>query len=235
MFLSVVIPTYNEQDRIIAALDNIVHYLDSLDMEYEIIISDDGSTDSTLDLVENYNGKLINVLRLAHKGKGSAVRNGILAAKGDYILFSDADLSCPINEMPKLLSHLQNGIDLAFGSRDTDDSRVLVHQPILRELMGKTFNVFVRATLGLEFKDTQCGFKMFKRAAAINIFKAQALDGFSFDVEAIYLAKKYNYRIKEVGVSWINSPQSKVNITSDPVRMLRDLFLIKKIHAKEKA
>lgn len=230
IFLSVVIPTYNEERRIEESLNKIARYMEGHNFRYEIIIVDDGSYDKTVDIVKNFStkNKSINlILNEKNRGKGYSVKKGILEANGGYILFSDADLSTPIEEIEKLLKYLQQGYDVAIGSRGVPDSDVRVHQPVYREFSGKIFNLIVRSTTLLEIRDTQCGFKCFKKDAAKAIFKRQRLDGFSFDVEILYIAKKLGYKIKEVPVVWINSDSSRVSLIKDSIQMFIDLLRIR--------
>ena len=163
-------------------------------------------------------------------GKGFSVKRGILASRGDYILFSDADSSTPITELDKLFSHMNYAYDIVIGSRSVKDSDVRIHQPWHRERMGKTFNLFVKLLLMKDFNDTQCGFKLFKGNVARKIAPLLKIDGFSFDVEMLYLAKLKGYKIKEVGVVWEDHPQSKVKPISNSIDMFFGLLKIKRLH-----
>ena len=233
--LSIVIPAYNEENRIGKTIDKILHYINNQKYPYEIIIIDDGSIDETVSVVmksmeHNEHIKLLN--NKINKGKGYCIKKGILEANGKYVLFTDADLSTPVEEVEKLLSQLEKGYDIAIGSRSLAGSDIILRQPLYRELMGKVFNRFVRLLAVKEFVDTQCGFKLFRRDAARTIFKEQRLNGFAFDVEILYLARKNGFKIKEVPIKWINSPDSKVSPVSSSIGMFFDLLKIKKLHRK---
>ncbi|MEA3254637.1 MAG: dolichyl-phosphate beta-glucosyltransferase [Candidatus Altiarchaeota archaeon] len=230
IFISIVIPTYNEESRIDESLDKIMKYMENQGHRYEIILVDDGSCDNTVDVVKifsagNKNMRLIQNER--NRGKGYSIRKGVLDAKGGYILFSDADLSTPIEEIEKLLKYLEEGYEVTIGSRDLPDSDIRLRQPFYREFSGKIFNRIARSITLLGIRDTQCGFKCFKKDAAKTIFSRQRLDGFSFDVETLYIAKKRGYKIKEVPVVWINSNPSSVSLGRDSIQMLIDLLKIR--------
>jgi dolichyl-phosphate beta-glucosyltransferase len=162
-----------------------------------------------------------------NRGKGAAVRRGVLESRGAYVLFMDADLSTPIEEVEKLLVYVRGGADVVIGSRGLAESDIRVHQPFPREAMGRIFNVLVRSLLMGGFKDTQCGFKLFTREAAHALFSKQELDGFAFDVEVLLLAKELGYRIREVPVVWYHAPNSKVSPVTDASRMFRDLVKLR--------
>ncbi len=199
----------------------------------EIIVVDDGSTDRTsavaAEVLGGRTGDRI-LRREKNRGKGFSVREGILAASGRLILFSDADLSTPITEFEKLLAGLQAGHDVVIGSRALPDSDVRLRQNRLREGMGKIYNILVRRLVIKGIRDTQCGFKLFRRNAALDIFSRVRTEGFGFDVEALFLARILGYSIGQVPVIWINSPQSKVRILGSSLGMIRDLFRIRRLH-----
>ena len=234
MHLSVVIPAYNEEKRIGASLAGIHDFLSNKDYGFEIIVVDDGSTDSTVRRVEesalHEEGKARIIKNGVNKGKGFSVKNGIINSRGEYILFSDADLSTPIGEVDKLFDEINKGYDIVIGSRALKGSDVKVHQSWYREIMGKTFNLFIKLFLMRAFNDTQCGFKLFKSFTAKDIAYELKIDGFSFDVEVLYIAIKKGRKIKEVPITWLNSPKSKVNPLLDSVKMFFDLIKIKMIH-----
>jgi dolichyl-phosphate beta-glucosyltransferase len=235
--LSIIIPAFNEERRIPNTLEKICNYFESKDHRYEILVVDDGSTDDTATCVDQYVRKCdrIKLVRNAtNRGKGYSVKNGFVRATGDYLLFSDADLSTPIEEIEKLTSYLQRGYDIAIGSRGLKDSDIQLHQPLYREMMGKTFNIFVRLLSIRDFRDTQCGFKCFTKEAAIAVCKRQRLQGFCFDVEMLYIAKKLGYRIKEVPVTWRNSPETKVRALRHSANMFLDLLRIRTNAIKRK-
>ncbi len=230
-YLSIIIPAYNESDRIKASLQKAVDYLGNKDYEYEIIVADDGSTDDTVEIANNFHEKVRAIALPKNTGKGAAVRMGMLEAKGEIRIFTDADFSTPIYEIEKIIYSLKNNYDVVIGSRALDYDMVKEHQPFYREFMGKTFNKFVQLMVIKGIKDTQCGFKGFTAAAAKEIFSKAKIDGFSFDVEALYLAKRANLKIDEVPVEWYNDDRSKVNPITDSISMLIEIFKIKKLHS----
>lgn len=234
MFLSIIIPAYNEQKRLKDTLDKVYSYLGVQKYQWEVIVVDDGSCDKTQEAILNSDlnsgGKLLLLKNERNKGKGFSVKKGILAAKGEYILFSDADLSTPIEEFDELFLHIQSGYDIVIGSRSIQGAQVRVHQPFYREMMGKFFNFLVQLFTLKGIIDTQCGFKVFRANVAKAIAKQLTIDGFAFDVEMLYLAQKKNYKIKEVPVIWLNSPTSKVNPIFDSWKMFIDLLSIKRMH-----
>lgn len=232
-YLSVVIPAYNEALRLPQSLDSVLNFLRQQTYESEILVSDDGSRDQTVALAkEKLSGFRHQILTTPqNRGKGHAVRQGMLAAEGQYILFTDADLSTPITEVPRFLQCLQAECDVAIGSRALPDSQIEVHQNILRESMGKIFNLIAQRLAFKGIRDSQCGFKCFRKEAARRLFAEQKLDGFSFDVEIVYLAQKQGYRILELPVIWRNSPQSRVQVFSDPLKMFWDVLKIRRLHS----
>jgi len=229
-FLSIVIPAFNEQARIGPTLRKIIQYCCGKDYSFEIIVVDDGSCDNTSQVVENMRdgkGGMIRLLRdKEHHGKGFAVKQGFMAASGEYILFCDADLSTPIEEAEKLIPYLSSGYSIAIGSRGLADSEIRVPQRWYRQNMGRLFNKFVQYLVIRGIEDTQCGFKCFRRDAAMDIFPHQKIWGFCFDVELLYYAQKLGYKIKEVPVVWINSLPSRVSPLRHSVQMFRDLIKI---------
>ena len=239
IFLSIIIPIYNEQDRIENTIKKITDYLSIKNYYYEIILVNDGSSDDTANIINNIkinlkrNIKNYNILILNNNknmGKGFSVRKGILSAKGNYILFSDADLSTPIDELENLIKYLQNGYNIAIGSRGLKDSKIIIRQNKGREYMGKLFNIFVKLITKLKYSDTQCGFKCFDRKAVDSIFPYLKINDFSFDVEILYLAEKLGLKVKEAPIHWANSVNSKVRITKDPINMFMGLLKIRKLH-----
>lgn len=233
-FLSVVIPVYNEEQRLPKSLEAILVFLKQQPYKSEIIISDDGSQDRTVAVASE---KLIDfpnriLTTPQNRGKGHAVRQGMLAAQGQYILFTDADLSTPIHEVSRFLTQLEKDQDLVIGSRGLQGAKIEVRQNFLRETMGKTFNLIARLFTFKNIRDSQCGFKCFRKEIAHKLFSLQRLDGFSFDVEIIYLAQKLGYRILELPVIWRNSAQSRVQVLRDPVLMFLDILKIRRLHSK---
>jgi dolichyl-phosphate beta-glucosyltransferase len=226
--LSIVLPAYNEEIRIIPTIGAIASHVSQLGMPWELIVSDDGSKDQTVPLLEELDFANLRVLRAPQNGgKGSAVRRGMLAARGDYILFSDADNSTPIEEMGTLLTKVRDeGYDIAVGSRAADGAEE-AHKSFLRHLMSGGLRWLVRHGLRVGVRDTQCGFKLFNRVSAERLFNAQTIMGFSFDLEILYLASKFGFRVVEVPVRWIDAPGSKVDTRKEVQRFVRDLTKIK--------
>ena len=231
-FLSLVIPAYNEATRIRKSLDRAFEYLTAASYTSEIIVVDDGSHDSTSEVVRaNYPAvKLITLKK--NQGKGAAVRNGMLEASGEVIVFTDADFSTPVYELAKVLNSLNNGADVCIGSRALDETMIKLHQPFYREAMGKTFNKMVQMMLFSGIKDTQCGFKAFTKNSVDAIFTRAKINGFGFDVEILYLARKSGLTIDQVSVEWYNDQRSTVNPIKDSILMIIELFRIKRLHKK---
>jgi glycosyltransferase involved in cell wall biosynthesis len=226
--LSIVIPAYNEEKRLPATLDRIAAWVkDSPLPVSEILVVDDGSRDGTAALVEKRGGLVRLVRNPGNRGKGYAVRNGMLAAMGDWILSTDADLSAPIEELGKLIdaARRENAV-VAIGSRALDRQLVKVHQPMMREFSGRAFNVVMRVVTGLPFRDTQCGFKLFRQDAAKEIFSRQMEEGFSFDVEDLVIARKLGLRSIEVPVEWSNVEGTKVSLAQG-MKSFADLVKIR--------
>lgn len=192
---------------------------------------DDGSADATLKIGQEFaQGKAAQVLSPGHQGKGGAIRSGMMAATGDYVLMTDADLSTPLECVEDLLAAMDAGFDVAIGSRALKESVLTVRQPPYREMMGRAGNRIIQTALLPGIQDTQCGFKLFRRAAAREIFSRSVLNGVSFDIEVLYLARQLGFRIKEVPVRWAHKSGSKVRIVRDYLATLRDLFLIRRLH-----
>jgi glycosyltransferase involved in cell wall biosynthesis len=231
--LSIVIPAYNEAVRLGNTLTAVVDYLRGNQPEAEVIVVDDGSTDDTAGIARQIfsNSRSLRTSVISYKsnlGKGRAVRLGLLAARGDVALFSDADLSTPITEAPKLVNPIVSGqYDVTFGSRALDRKLIGVHQPWRREQGGRVFNLAVRLATGLPFWDTQCGFKAFRLSVCRPLVEAATVDRFGFDVELLYLAFRAGLRLKEVPVRWDHNEGSKINLASDSFRMLSEVGLIR--------
>lgn len=227
--VSIVVPAYNEANRLPRSLSAIYSHLSRAQYTAEVIVVDDGSTDGTAALVSaaacNFPG-----LRLLENhrnyGKGYSVRRGVLQSQGRYILFTDADLSTPIQEADRLLALLQQGWDIVLGSRALDPRLLQKPQPWLRRQAGNLFHRMVRNLMRLPFRDTQCGFKAFRRPAAIQLFQLQRIDRFGFDVEVLWLARHLGLECLEVGVVWVNNPNSHVSLLRDGPRMMLDLLQI---------
>lgn len=232
MRLSLIIPAYNEEDRIGDTVRCAVEYLLIQPYSSEIIIVDDGSQDATAAVVrgiESVSNPRVALITLPkNRGKGFAVRTGMLeGAQGEYRVFYDADASTPIEELNKLWPMFDAGADIVIGSRALSESDIQIHQVWYRETMGRTFNCILR-WLGLtRFKDTQCGFKGFTAHACDVVFKRQTVHRFSFDAELLFIAEKHGLRVKEIPVLWRNRPQSRVHPITDSTRMLIDLLLIR--------
>jgi dolichyl-phosphate beta-glucosyltransferase len=229
--LSLIIPAYNEEKRLPPTLEAVAGYLDSSPYaDAEIVVVDDGSRDSTAAIAEAAARRdpRIRLLRNpGNRGKGYSVRHGMLEARGEWILFSDADLSAPIEELPKLMDAAQaRGAAIAIGSRALDRSLIGVHQSRWREISGIFFNRVVRLLTGLDFADTQCGFKLYRRDAARLVFSLQRLEGFGFDVEDLYIARRLGLHAIEVPVRWNNVEGTKVGLL-DGARSFTDLLLVR--------
>jgi len=227
--LSIVIPAYNEELRLPASLQKIAAYVRERRPDTEVLVVDDGSVDRTAAVAESWRDRLPRLRVLSNgtnRGKGFSVRHGSLEAQGRIVLFSDADLSSPIEEAEKLFAALQT-YDVAIGSRAMDRSLIEVRESPFREVAGIIFNKIVRFTLRLPFVDTQCGFKAFRRERCRIIFEQQTIERFGFDPELLYLARHHGLSIKEVPVRWAHSPATKVNMLRDSVLMFLDIFVIR--------
>lgn len=231
--LSIIVPAYNEGARLGKSLHTIVSYLNEYGPETELIVVDDGSTDGTADAAreELAAAKTVRTSVISYQsnlGKGRAVRLGLVASRCEIALFTDADLSTPITETPKLLDPIARGeCDLAFGSRAIDRSLIGVHQPWRREQGGRVFNLAVRLATGLPFWDTQCGFKAFRMNACRPIIEAATIDRFGFDVELLYVAYRAGLQLSEVPVRWDHAEGSKVNVATDWYKMLSEVGRIR--------
>jgi dolichyl-phosphate beta-glucosyltransferase len=228
--LSIIIPSYNEELRLPATLEKIAAYLKTQCRSAEVIVVDDGSRDRTAEVAGSFGAGLPSlrlVLNGVNRGKGFSVRHGMLEATGEFVLFTDADLSSPIEEADKLLSALESGYDVAIGSRAIDRSLIEVHESRFREFAGIIFNKIVRIMLRLPFVDTQCGFKAFRRERCRILFEQQRIERFGFDPELLYLARHHRLRSIEIPVRWAHSPATKVNMLRDSVQMFLDIFVIR--------
>jgi len=240
-FLTIVIPVYNEQNNIKESLKKIFNYLNKKKISSEIILVNDGSTDNTLDIIDKYKKSILNnsekidfriIDNKNNFGKGYSIKVGVLASSGDYVLFTDADLSTPIEEFDILFDNVLKGYNIAIASRGLPGSNIVQRQHIIRESMGKLFNLFVRKIMNLNYRDTQCGFKIFDRKSVNMIFPKLRINDFSFDVEILYITEKLGLKVKEVPVTWNNSNNSKVRIIKDSFKMLLSLIRIKRMHRK---
>jgi len=224
--LSIVIPCYNEQDRLPATVEAIKAYMAARDLDYELILADDGSGDATPAAITKAmeGAPQVRTVRLPHnRGKGRALAEGVAMSKGDRVLVTDADLSTPIDELPKLEAPLDAGAGVAIASRAIRGSRIVIHQPVYRVVMGKTFNLIVQVLLLPGLWDTQCGFKLFRGDLARAVFARLETDGFGYDPEVLYLAKRRGEKIAEVGVIWRHSAPTKVAALRHSLDMFRDV------------
>jgi dolichyl-phosphate beta-glucosyltransferase len=245
VFLSLIIPSYNEAGRIGPSLKKAFEYLSGVDYDAEIIVVDDGSTDSTIASVQQaFDAKPANLTRVMTRilplgknlGKGAAVRKGMLEARGKIRIFTDADFSTPIKEIEKIIPLISSGeYDVVIGSRAVEGRKLVKkHQPWYREAMGRFYNLLVHAFVFGGIKDTQCGFKGFSEHAAAMLFAKQKVMGFSFDVEILYLARRYGYRIREIAIEWYNDERSTVGALSDSARMFTELLRIRRLHVHDR-
>ena len=227
--LSIIIPSYNEELRLPSTLERIAAYLSTYAHEAEVLVVDDGSEDGTAAVAESYRSKILTLRVISNgvnRGKGYSVRHGIEEARGRIALFTDADLSAPIEEAGKLIDGLETN-DVAIGSRAMDRSLITVHESPFREFAGIIFNKIVRSILWLPFVDTQCGFKAFRRERCGIIFEQQTIEGFGFDPELLYLARRHGLRAVEIPVRWGHSPATKVSMLHDSIQMFIDIFTIR--------
>lgn len=227
--LSVVIPAYNEQNRIRHSLKDALEYLTPQKYSWEILVVDDGSNDRTVEVAQALAQEHSEIIVLKHgenQGKGAAVRTGVLGAKGNFVVFTDADGSTSLSEMDKFWPLFDKGADVVIGSRSHKESNIVVHQPWYREKMGRIFNLLVRLMGLSQFKDTQCGFKAFSRSSVETIFPRLRVKRFGFDVEILTISSVMGLTIREVPVSWVNSLEAKVNPVTDASRMFLDLVMI---------
>ena len=227
---SIIIPAYNESRRLGPTLEQITSFIAQERWLAEIIVVNDGSTDTTAELVREFSQRHSTVRLVnnpGNRGKGFAVRNGMLNAHGDILLFTDADLSAPISEAPKLLAAMQAGADVAIGSRWLDPSLQTHRQSLTRRFLGRGYNLLMRMILGLNFKDTQCGFKAFTKNAAKAIFPAQRIEGWGFDPELIFLAGRAGLKVTEVAVRWGHDRGTRIHPFSDGLQMFLEMVAIR--------
>ncbi len=227
---SVIIPAYNESSRVGATLEKVLAYMAKRGWEAEVIVVNDGSTDNTADIVNSYaqrNPRLRLLQNPGNRGKGYSIRNGMLQAQGEILLFSDADLSSPIEEADKLWAAIAEGADIAIGSRWLRADLQTQRQPVYRQIFGRIFNLVLRIVLGLSFKDTQCGFKAFTRRAARAIFPMQRIERWGFDPELLYLARKFGFRVAEVPVAWAHREGTRISPLRDGPQMFVEMLKIR--------
>ncbi|MGA9352122.1 MAG: dolichyl-phosphate beta-glucosyltransferase [Terriglobales bacterium] len=230
MTYSIIIPAYNESSRIRPTLDEVLRYVEERKWDAEILVVDDGSRDDTAAIVREYSrthSQIALVENPGNRGKGYSVRNGMLRASGDICLFTDADLSSPITEAPKLFDAIAAGADIAIGSRWLRSDLQTERQPLYRQLFGRIYNLVLRIFLRLNFVDTQCGFKAFRREAAQRIFPLQRVEGWGFDPEILFLARRLGFSVKEVPVVWAHSQGTRLSPFRDGVRMFGEVLKIR--------
>ena len=228
--LSVVIPAYNEQDRLPASLERIAAYLSTHGIDGEIVVVDDGSSDRTAALAEEFlkqrRGRVVSLAE--NRGKGAAVRRGVFESQGRWVLMTDADLSAPIEEHLKLAAAARDDdADIVIASRGLKDSRIEIPQAWARRTMGKAFNLLIRGMTGLSFRDSQCGFKLMDRTRVLPLFEKMVIDRFAFDIELLYVAVRFRLTVREIPVVWRNAPDSRVNVFTDPIKMLWDVARVR--------
>jgi dolichyl-phosphate beta-glucosyltransferase len=227
---SIIIPAYNESQRLEATLEKVLAHVAKMGWQAEVIVVNDGSRDSTAEIVRRWscrNPSIRLVENPGNRGKGYSVRHGMMEASGDVLLFTDADLSSPIQESEKLMAAIQQGADIAIGSRWLRSEMQTGRQPVHRQLFGRVFNLLLRVVLGLGFKDTQCGLKAFTRRAAYLIFPRQRIDRWGFDPEILFLAKRAGMQTVEVPVEWAHDERSKINPIRDGFKMFIELLRVR--------
>jgi len=230
LLYTIILPAFNEGSRIGPGLEKALAFVREQRWNVEIIVVNDGSRDDTADIVKSFMLQAPEIRLLenpGNRGKGYSVRNGMLNARGDILFFSDADFSSPIYEAAKLLAAIEQGADVAFGSRWLLAETQTRRQSLLRQFVGRAYNLVLRAVLGLPYKDTQCGFKAFTRKAAEIIFTRQQIEGWGFDPEILFIARKYALKLSEVAVEWANDDRSKINPIVDGIKMFCELLTIR--------
>ncbi len=227
-FLSVVIPTYNEEPRLAESLEKVAAFLLSQPYAYEVLVVENGSTDHTLEIARSYAGKypFMRVIEEKQKGKGRAVRAGMLAARGQYRFMCDADLSMPIEELPRFLPPLSSNAEIVIASREAEGA-IRYNEPEHRHIGGRLINFAIKLLILPGLDDTQCGFKSFTAAAAEDLFSIQTLTGWSFDIELLFVARRRGYTIHELPIPWYYSPHSHVNPVKDALKMAFDILKVR--------
>jgi len=228
--LSIVIPAYNECARIEGTLERVMGCIQERGWDAEVLVVDDGSTDETVTVVQRWmerHERLHLVKNRGNRGKGYSVRNGLLQAAGDIVMFTDADLSAPMQEAERLFAAIDAGADVAIGSRWLDKQKQTVHQPLYRRFFGRCFNKVTKLVMGLPFQDTQCGFKAFRREAAQTIFRLQTIERWGFDPEILFIARKLKHSIVEVPVTWGHDERSRMSYLKDGMKMLEEMAQIR--------
>ncbi|NUQ30639.1 MAG: glycosyltransferase family 2 protein [Acidobacteriaceae bacterium] len=228
--ISIVIPAFNEQARIERTLDRVLTCVNDRGWDAEVLVVDDGSTDHTPAIIKRWmehHPRLQLIHNPGNRGKGYSVRNGLLQAAGEIVMFTDADLSAPMEEAERLFAALDAGADVAIGSRWLERQRQTIHQPLYRRFFGRCFNAMTRLVMGLPYKDTQCGFKAFRRSAAQVIFRLQRIERWGFDPEILFIARKLRYIVREVPVTWGHDERSQMSYLKDGAKMLEELAIIR--------
>ncbi len=228
--LSIIIPAYNETARIGPALEQVLACVHERKWPAEVIVVNDGSRDDTAEIVKRIAARdpIVRMIENpVNRGKGFSVRNGMLHAVGDVMMFTDADLSSPIEETERLLAAIDDGADIAIGSRWLDKGRQTKHQPWYRQMFGRCFNAVTRLVMGLPFADTQCGFKAFRRDAAYTVFQLQRIERWGFDPELLFIALKRGYKVREVPVTWGHDERSRLSYLKDGIKMLEELVYVR--------
>jgi len=227
---SIIIPAYNESARIPATLQAVVSAVRAHQWDAEVVVVNDGSTDSTAQIVRDFavaNPEVRLIENPGNHGKGYSVRNGVLNALGEVVLFTDSDLSAPIEEASRLFAAIEGGADIAIGSRWLESGRQTHRQPLYRQFFGRCFNLVTRMVMSLPFVDTQCGFKAFTRAAAQTVFQLQTIERWGFDPEILFIALKRGFTVREVAVSWAHDERSRISYLKDGLQMLKELMIIR--------
>ena len=226
-FLSIIIPAHNEENRLPRTLEQVIQFLDGQSYEYEILVVENGSSDRTFEAAQAFAGRnpCLRVLQETQRGKGNAIRRGMLEARGEYRFLCDADLSMPIEELPKFLPPMLQDSPIAIGSREAPGA-IRYHEPYYRHLGGRAINLIIQLLILPGLQDTQCGFKCFRADAADALFQRQTLGGWSFDIEILYLARRKKIPIRDVPIQWYFDAESKVSAVRDALRMIGDIFRI---------
>ncbi len=227
---SIVIPAYNERARILPTLESVVSCVRQSGWDAEVIVVNDGSTDTTAALVREFAQTAPEVRLMenpSNRGKGYSVRAGLIHAQGEIVMFTDADLSAPMEEAERLFKAIAEGVDIAIGSRWLASSRQTHRQPLYRRLFGRCFNLLTRAVMRLPYADTQCGFKAFTREAAQTVFQLMTIERWGFDPEILFIARKRGYRVREVPVSWAHDERSRISYLRDGLQMLEELAIVR--------
>lgn len=228
--VSIIIPAFNEEKRLGRTLEQVLSCVRQRGWDAEVLVVDDGSSDATVEVVQGWrltHPELFLIENPSNCGKGFSVRNGLLQASGKIVMFTDADLSAPIEEAELLFSAIDNGADVAIGSRWLDQAKQTRHQPLYRRFFGRCYNWLTRTVMGLPYKDTQCGFKAFRREAAQSIFRLQTIERWGFDPEILFIAQKLGFHIVEVPVTWGHDERSRISYLRDGTQMLREMFEIR--------